>query len=85
MYHLFSVDFTKKCDSIKIVMKNKNKKQRIIFWKTHFEYGSNTPELTLFARIYIYLTKICRFEIFLGSIPASSDTVESEGRQMRKC
>jgi hypothetical protein len=70
-YHLFWVDFNS-------YQNNHIKQSETIVWKTHFEYGSNTPEFTFFI-----LQKFMD-EIFLGSIPASSDTVNSEVRKMEQ-
>jgi hypothetical protein len=46
------------------------------------EYKNNKTHL---AELLERLTVNTAVAIVLGSIPASSDTVESEGRQMKQC
>jgi hypothetical protein len=45
----------------------------------------NTVEKSQLVTWFQRLTANAKVETVLGSIPASSDTVESEGRQMKQC
>jgi hypothetical protein len=50
-----------------------------VFW--HFLTNQRSGSFRLEQVGFAYITKLKG----LGSIPASSDTVESEGRQMKQC